>query len=146
MTPGTGKFFPANNYHMHLFNGSYECMENGNIKEPMADDIVTRLRDVVCWCNEFDGVCDACQAADEIERLQRWKVEACSVLADWDAIYVSLGDRGELGQRKSAVVAAEIERLREIAEAAAQYHDVACNPDWCRLCRAISAWKEARRG
>ena len=40
----------------------------------------------------------------------------------------------------------EIERLREIAEAAAQYHDVACNPDWCRLCRAISAWKEARRG
>lgn len=35
----------------------------------MADDIVTRLRDVVCWCNEFDGVCDACQAADEIERL-----------------------------------------------------------------------------
>ena len=41
---------------------------------------------------------------------------------------------------------AEIERLCEIAEAAAQYHDVACNPDWCRLCRAISAWKEARRG
>lgn len=41
---------------------------------------------------------------------------------------------------------AEVERLREIAEAAAQYHDVACNPDWCRLCRAISSWKEARRG
>lgn len=40
----------------------------------------------------------------------------------------------------------EIEQLREIAEAADQYHDVACNPDWCRLCRAISAWKEARRG
>lgn len=36
----------------------------------MADDIVTRLLDVVCWCNEFDGVCDACQAADEIERLR----------------------------------------------------------------------------
>lgn len=41
---------------------------------------------------------------------------------------------------------AEIELLREIAEAAAQYHDVACNPDWCQLCSAISAWKEARRG
>ena len=42
--------------------------------------------------------------------------------------------------------AAEIERLREIAEAADQYHDVACNPDWCRLCRALNAWLEARRG
>lgn len=40
----------------------------------------------------------------------------------------------------------EIERLREIAEAAEQYHDVACNPDWCRLCRALNAWREARRG
>lgn len=70
----------------------------------MADDIVTRLRDVVCWCNEFDGVCDACLAADEIEL------------------------------------------LREIAEAADQYHDVACDPDWCRLCRALNAWLEARRG
>ena len=43
-------------------------------------------------------------------------------------------------------VADEIERLREIAEAADQYHDVACDPEWCRLCRALDAWKEARRG
>ena len=41
---------------------------------------------------------------------------------------------------------AEIKRLREIAEAAEQYHDVACDPDWCRLCRALNAPKEARRG
>lgn len=37
-----------------------------------------------------------------------------------------------------------IERLREVAEAADQYHDVACDPDYCRLCKAIQAWKEAR--
>ena len=40
----------------------------------------------------------------------------------------------------------EIKLLREIAEAAEQYHDVACDPDWCRLCRALNAWEEARRG
>lgn len=36
----------------------------------MADDIVTQLRTCVCWCNEFDGKCSACEAADEIKRLQ----------------------------------------------------------------------------
>ena len=30
MTPGTGKFFPANNYHVHLFNNSCELMNNEN--------------------------------------------------------------------------------------------------------------------
>lgn len=80
MTPGTGKFFPANNYHMHLFNGSYECMENGNIKEPMADDIVTRLRDSrgMTTCRSSDGFMSIIpdtglmrEAADEIERLRK---------------------------------------------------------------------------
>jgi hypothetical protein len=36
----------------------------------VADDIVTRLRTSVCWCNEFDGKCSACEAADEIDRLR----------------------------------------------------------------------------
>ena len=31
MTSGTGKFFPANNYYVHLFNNSYEFMNNKNI-------------------------------------------------------------------------------------------------------------------
>ena len=43
-------------------------------------------------------------------------------------------------------VVAEIERLREVAEAADRYHDVACNPDWCRLCCALQVWKEAHNG
>lgn len=34
------------------------------------DDIVTRLREAVCWCNEDDGICHVCEAADEIERLR----------------------------------------------------------------------------
>lgn len=38
----------------------------------------------------------------------------------------------------------EIERLREVAEAADQYHDVVCDPDHCRLCKALQAWREAR--
>ncbi len=33
----------------------------------------------------------------------------------------------------------EIERLREVAEAADQYHDVVCDPDYCRLCKALQA-------
>lgn len=36
----------------------------------MTDDIVTRLREAVCWCNDFDGRCHTCEAADEIERLR----------------------------------------------------------------------------
>lgn len=34
-------------------------------------DIVTRLREAVCWCNDFDGRCHTCVAADEIERLRK---------------------------------------------------------------------------
>ena len=43
----------------------------------MADDIVTRLRDVMCCCAEsyLTDDCDACKAADEIERLQAVNIE-----------------------------------------------------------------------
>jgi hypothetical protein len=36
------------------------------------DDIVTRLRDVICCCADgyLQDDCDACKAANEIERLQ----------------------------------------------------------------------------
>ena len=38
----------------------------------MADDIVTRLRKFECRCEVLDvgGKCEACEAADEIERLR----------------------------------------------------------------------------
>lgn len=81
----------------------------------MAEDIVTRLRDVVCWCNEFDGVCDACQAADEIKRLRRWKTEATTVLAEWDAVWECAG-KGTLGESKQRGVVAELGRLDDEIE------------------------------
>lgn len=79
----------------------------------MAEDIVTRLLDVVCWCNEFDGVCDACQAADEINRLRRFKAEAMAVLDRWQAVADLVPtERRSLGEHWADIVAAEIERLR----------------------------------
>ena len=50
----------------------------------MNDDIVTRLRKAVCWCNDFDGRCHTCEAADEIERL-REKVQDLRMYAEQDA-------------------------------------------------------------
>jgi hypothetical protein len=41
-----------------------------------ADDVVERLRSTVCWCHEFEGICDACIAADEIERLRQVNANA----------------------------------------------------------------------
>jgi len=41
---------------------------------------------------------------------------------------------------------AEIQWLREVAEAADYYHDVACDLDRCQLCRTLQVWQEARRG
>lgn len=80
----------------------------------MAEDIVTRLLDVVCWCNEFDGVCDACQAADEINRLRRFKAEAMAVLDRWQAVADLVPtERRSLGEHWADIVAAEIERLRK---------------------------------
>lgn len=49
----------------------------------MADDIVKELRDVVCWCADFDGVCHACQAAAEIERLQAAGDALAEALHGW---------------------------------------------------------------
>ena len=145
----------------------------------MADDIVTRLKRELeeirrsgyghDWpLSQAIAVIEAQQA--EIERLQRWKVEACSVLADWDALYAGLDDDGELGQRKSAVVADVLERLTEHnRELSTRYvelldHHTATRLERDRLRAAgdalavhweemswigepeYIAWKEARRG
>ena len=62
----------------------------------MTDDIVTRLRDVVCWCNEFDGVCDACQAAAEIERLREQVKAAHNILGSETMVWVFHGSENWL--------------------------------------------------
>ena len=77
----------------------------------MADDIVTRLRTV----DEFSdaiGIMDA--AADEIERLRRWQIQATTVIENWDAVFDALIDAKptDLGVSKSVLVAKEIIRLR----------------------------------
>jgi len=72
VTPGTGKFFPANNYHMHLFNGSYECMGDEDKKEPMTSNIVNLLRNECQCSDDCRAVNDPCipmRAADEIEQI-----------------------------------------------------------------------------
>ena len=78
MTPGTGKFFPANNYHIHLFNNSYEFMNNENSDNAYAEDIVMRLRHWGAQKPPFriaidDEKLEFCimeEAADKIERLR----------------------------------------------------------------------------
>lgn len=66
---------------------------------------------------------------DEL-RAQRWDRPPDSLCDEAASEIVALRD--------------EIERLREVAEAADQYHDVVCDPDHCRLCKALQAWREAR--
>ena len=107
----------------------------------MADDIVKRLRDVVCWCNEFDGVCDACQAADEIKRLRRWKAEATAVLNRWDSLCGRTLEVVRIGDRKSDAMAtyiesqkAEIERLRAIVTTVDDLHSPRLAHDTCLGC------------
>ena len=67
MTPGTGKFFPANNYHVHLFNDSYEFMNSENSNDTHFGDIVIRLRG---WDDQQPPFQIMIDAADEIERLR----------------------------------------------------------------------------
>jgi hypothetical protein len=68
MTPGTGKFFPANNYYVHLFNDSYEFMNSENSDDTYFSDIVIRLRN---WDDQQPSFRIMVEAADEIERLRK---------------------------------------------------------------------------
>lgn len=52
-------------------------------------------------------------AADEIDRLRRWKAEATEVLTEWDAVHQALGSPGRPGQSKAAASKAEVMRLSD---------------------------------
>lgn len=47
----------------------------------------------------------------ELDTLRRWKAEAMVVLAEWDRVYVALGNPGELGGSKAIAALIEVRRL-----------------------------------
>jgi hypothetical protein len=55
----------ATNYHMHLFNGSYELM--GDCAEVGKDDIIVRLEE---WDDQQPPFAIMLEAANEIQRLR----------------------------------------------------------------------------
>jgi hypothetical protein len=78
------------------------------------DDIVTRLR---ALSHQWFECCEdihqpLLEAADEIDRLRRWKYEACIVLGNWEQTWEAAGKPGPLGSYMPSAVADEIIRLR----------------------------------
>jgi len=59
-------------------------------------------------------LCTRCKAADEIEKLRKWKAEASSVLDSWESAWKAIGSPGELGVVKSDAVVSEFSRLTDI--------------------------------
>lgn len=53
------------------------------------------------------------KALDEIDRLRRWKEEACEVLTHWDAVVDRFDLSAHLGEFSADAVGIEIDRLRE---------------------------------
>ena len=62
----------------------------------------------------------------EVDRLIAWKVEAMTVLREWEQVWVDAGRPGRLGCSKAAGVRAELARLR------------ACN---AALEEAVACWQ-----
>jgi hypothetical protein len=54
-------------------------------------DMVERLRNLVCFCNEVDDTCDACAAADEIERLQEQVYLSHAIIGSEPMIWLVTG-------------------------------------------------------
>lgn len=47
----------------------------------------------------------------DVDALLQWKAEAMVVLAEWDRVYVALGEPGELGTSKAIAALIEVRRL-----------------------------------
>lgn len=131
----------------------------------MADDIVNLLRYAARGCNHGlpNGAgdsfpdptsCHGClrlfDAADEIERLQRWKAEATAVIEDWEAVWEAAGSPGSLGDYKPLALAVELGRLDDEIEQFRQLGDTLAY--WVRfgdgkeMHSAVHRWEQARRG
>jgi hypothetical protein len=83
-----------------------------------GDDIVKRLREYasVVQRDYYDDDDLPKQAADEIERLQRWRAESITLLKQWnqiaDDVIARLDADDTLGLRLPDIVASELARLR----------------------------------
>ena len=101
----------------------------------MSEDIAERLR---CLPVDCDGTCHACAAADEIERLRRWKTNATYVLDAWQEAWELAGCPSNLGATKSEAMLDEITRLRAEVE-----HEREQSDEWTKTLDAID---ELHRG
>ncbi|NBV89208.1 MAG: hypothetical protein EBR88_06820 [Betaproteobacteria bacterium] len=85
---------------------------------------------------------------DEIERLQRWKAEATTVLKEWDCvaeqIIQGLDFDDTVGRRKTDIVADEIERLRTEVDVRDEAL-MSCLRDGDRVRELIEHERQARR-
>jgi len=97
----------------------------------MSEDIAERLR---CLPVDCDGTCHACAAADEIERLRRWKTDATYVLDAWQEAWELAGCPSNLGATKSEAMLDEITRLRAEVE-----HEREQSDEWTKTLDAIDA-------
>lgn len=80
-------------------------------------DIVIRLRSrATAYGGRPNTAADLADAADEIERLRRWKAEATAALEGWDAVWRAAGCPGPLGGIQSDNVVAWIDDLRDLAK------------------------------
>lgn len=67
----------------------------------LAHDLRTIAMDIAPDCPDVETLN---QAADELDRLNRWKAEALVVLSEWEDVWVAAGRPGELGRSKAAGV------------------------------------------
>lgn len=86
-----------------------------------SGDLTAWLRRTVHSDCTLDNLCSSCQqrfdAADLIERLERWKAEATQCMNEWEEVAALFEVRPRyLGKTKAAMVAAEIEVLRSIVD------------------------------
>ena len=79
-----------------------------------SGDIVTRLHEALEVT--YNGWPLLIDAADEIERLRRWRAEAITVIGDWEAVWEAAGRPGVLGQSKSLGLLGELGRLDDEIE------------------------------
>jgi hypothetical protein len=85
----------------------------------------------------------AMAAADEIERLRRWKSEALKVIDEWEMTWEAAGRPGPLGASKAVNVIGKINRLR--AEVGAKAMQIASEKAHANNLQAlIDALAEAR--
>ena len=111
------------------------------------DDLPKQLRDLHHFRYPGDETPTVySEAADEIDRLRRWKREATEVIERWDKVFDALGRPGRLGELKSVAAKSEVERLRAEVHALRDQRGTACLVDDMAAVPALVRAKRERRG